>query len=86
MNTPPDLAAEHAEALAALGDCRRAMITVLRTVKPVGPTYSGASMVLAAIDAFAEILTGNEQHFWTGGSVGQGRAAIVRARMREMDS
>ena len=77
MNTP-DLATKHAEALKALRDCRRAMVTVLRTSKPMGPTYNGASAVMAAIDAFAEILTGNDQHFWIGRSVGPGRADAVR--------
>ena len=83
MNTDA-LQAEHAEALAVLENCRRAMITVLRTVKPMGPTYHGASMVMAAIDSFAEILTGNTQHFSASGSVGPGRAEAVRARQREV--
>ena len=81
----PDLPPNLAAAIDALGVCRRAMITVLRTVKPMGPTYKGAGLVIDAIDAFAKILTGDAQFFWTGGSVEPGRAEVVRARQREVD-
>ena len=52
----------------AMGFCRDAMIDVLRTVKPMGPAYHGASMVIAAIDAFAQLLTGQRYDYSADGS------------------
>ena len=54
--------------LRALSMCRLAMIDVLRVVKPMGPAYHAASMVVAAIDGFATFLTGERYHFSAGGS------------------
>lgn len=60
--------ADAAGAMRAMGFCRDAMIDVLRTVKPMGPAYHGASMVIAAIDAFAQLITGHRYYFSADGS------------------
>lgn len=60
--------ADPAGAMRAMGFCRVAMIDVLRTVKPMGPAYHGASMVIAAIDAFAQLITGHRYYFSADGS------------------
>ena len=70
--------------IAALGNCRPVMIAVLRTVKPMGPTYHRASMVIAAIDGLGATITGELEPFAVGGSVAPERAAEVRAQMREV--
>ena len=61
------------------------MIDVVRQVRPTSPVYRGASMVIAAIDDLATMLTGERDFFAIGGSVGPGRAKAVRARRREVD-
>ena len=63
-----DMPADPAGAMRAMGSCRAAMIDVLRTVKPMGPAYHGASMVIAAIDAFAQLITGHRYYFSDEGS------------------
>lgn len=63
-----DMPADPAGAMRAMGFCRAAMIDVLRTVKPMGPSYHGASMVIAAIDAFAQLITGQRYYFSADGS------------------
>ena len=63
-----DMPADPAGAMRAMGVCRAAMIDVLRTVKPMGPAYHGASMVIAAIDAFAQLITGHRYYFSADGS------------------
>lgn len=60
--------ADPAAAVRALRFCREAMIDVLRTVKPMGPAYHGASMVISSIDAFAQWLTGQRHYFSVTGS------------------
>ena len=44
------------------------MIDVLRAVKPMGPAYHAASMVISAIDGMAVFLTGERYYFSAGGS------------------
>ena len=44
-----DMPIDAAGTVRALGVCRSAMIDVLRTVKPMGPAYHAASMVVSAI-------------------------------------
>ena len=61
---PPDPAA----AIRALRTCRAAMVDICGRVKPMGPVYHGASMVMAAIDAFATLLTGQRYYFSADGS------------------
>ena len=61
---PPDPAAT----MRALRGCRDAMIEVCRCVKPMGPVYHAASMVISAIDAMATLLTGERFYFSIGGS------------------
>ena len=63
-----DMPADPAGTVRALGACRSAMIDVLRTVKPMGPAYHAASMVVSAIDEMATFLTGERYHFSAGGS------------------
>ncbi len=63
-----DMPADPAGAMRAMGSCRAAMIDVLRTVKPMGPAYHGASMVISAIDAFAQLITGQRYYFSAEGS------------------
>ena len=84
MNTPSEIPDPDA-ALAALVTCRRAMIGVLRTVTPMGVSYHGASMVVAAIDGMGTVLTGRLDPFAIGGTVGPGRAMELLARQREAD-
>lgn len=55
--------------LNALRICRDAMVDVHSNVKINGPVYHAASMVRAAIDAMATLLTGDPQYFWAQGSV-----------------
>ena len=63
-----DMPVDPAGAMRAMGVCRAAMIDVLRTVKPMGPAYHGASMVIAAIDAFAQLITGHRNYISADGS------------------
>ena len=63
-----DMPIDAAGTLRALGACRGAMIDVLRTVKPMGPAYHAASMVVSAIDGMATFLTGERYFFSAGGS------------------
>lgn len=63
-----EMPSDPAAAMRAMRFCREAMIDVLRTVKPMGPAYHGASMVIAAIDAFAQLLTGQRYYFSADGS------------------
>jgi hypothetical protein len=52
----------------ALRACRTVMIDVCRTVKPFGPAYHGASMVIASIDGLVTFLTGQQDYFHRAGS------------------
>ena len=66
--TRSDMPPDPAGTMRALGACRNAMIDVLRTVKPMGPAYHAASMVISTIDGFATFLTGQRYYFSIGGS------------------
>ena len=85
MNRRPDLPSDPAAVLEALRVARKAMIDVVRQVRPTSPVHRGASMVIAAIDDLATVLTGERDFFAIGGSVGPDRAEAVRARRRELD-
>ncbi len=50
----------------------------------MGPTYNGASMVMAAIDGLGTLLAGEMEPFPLDGSVGPGRAEAVKVRQTEM--
>lgn len=63
-----DHPSDPAAALRAMRICREAMIEICRTVKPRGPVYHGAGMVISAIDAFAALLTGRPDYFAIEGS------------------
>ena len=63
-----DLPTDPVATMRALSLCRSAMIDVLRTVKPMGPAYHAASMVISAIDGMATFLTGERYYFAAGGS------------------
>lgn len=52
----------------ALRACRETMIGVSRQVKPSGPCYHAASMVIAAIDGMAAFLTRERHYFHAEGS------------------
>jgi len=49
--------------LAALGQCRAALIEASLKMKIGGPLYYSASSVIAAIDGPALLLTGERDHF-----------------------
>ncbi len=66
--------ADTAAAVRALEACRKAMVDVLRTVKPMGNVYKAASAVISAIDGLAAILTGDREFFWDKGSTGSSGA------------
>ncbi len=72
---PPDPAAT----IRALKACRAAMVDVCGRVKPMGPIYHGASMVMAAIDGFATVLTGQRHYFHADGST------MSEARRKELE-
>ena len=63
-----DMPIDPAATMRALRVCRDAMIEVCRCVKPMGPVYHAASMVISAIDAMATLLTGERFYFSIGGS------------------
>ena len=63
-----DMPRDPAAVVRALRSCRSAMIDVCRTVKPMGPAYHAASMVISAIDGFAVFLTGERYYFSADGS------------------
>ena len=67
--TRGDMPPDPAGVVRALRACRVTMIEVQRRVRPTGPTYHGASMVVAAIDGFATMLTGQRYYFSADGSV-----------------
>ena len=67
----------------AMRVCREAMIEVCRCVKPTGPAYHAASMVISAIDAMATFLTGERYYFSAGGSVAGDATPDQEARARE---
>lgn len=80
-----DLPRDPAAAIRALRVCRNAMVEVCREVKPMGPAYHGASMVMSAIDAFAAFLTGQRYYFSADGSTASDalRAEIEEQTARE---
>ena len=57
--------------LAALGDCRAALVREMPTMKPMGPLYHFASGVLAAIDALAMFITRDPTFFHDKGTTGR---------------
>jgi hypothetical protein len=62
-STRSDESVDRPKLLDALGKCRQACIEALTTAKASGPLYHGCSMVVAAIDGLATLLTGNQYHF-----------------------
>lgn len=54
--------------LAALGECRAALVREMPTMKPMGPLYSITSGVLAAIDALATFITRDPTFFHDKGT------------------
>jgi hypothetical protein len=60
----PLSAHEKADTLEHLRICRARMIDVQRVTPINGPEYKAAEHVNEASDAFAEVLTGNREHFW----------------------
>ncbi len=67
--TRADIPPDPAGVVRALRACRDSMLEVQSRVRPTGPVYHGAAMVISAIDGFATVLTGECHHFSIGGSV-----------------
>jgi hypothetical protein len=63
----PDRVGDPGPLLGVMRTCRQAMIRASSTVKPMGATYHGLSMVVAAVDALATLMTGRREYFWTTG-------------------
>jgi hypothetical protein len=80
-----DMPKDPAATVRAMRVCRDAMIEVCRCVKPTGPAYHAASMVISAIDAMATFLTGERYYFSAEGSVASegARQHAEDARARE---
>lgn len=77
-----DMPTDPATTVRALRACREAMIEVCRCVKPMGPVYHAASMVISAIDAMATLLTGERFYFSAeGSSAPEGARQLTEARM-----
>jgi hypothetical protein len=64
----PDKISNPGPMLAVMRTCRQTMIQASATVKPMGPTYHGLSMVVSAIDALAALLIGRHDYFWAKGA------------------
>ena len=54
--------------LGELRRCREAMIAACERVKVGGVFYNGFHMVIAAIDALAELMIRRPDYFWSKGS------------------
>lgn len=78
--TRGDMPPDPAKVVRALRACRETMIEVQGRVRPTGPTYHGAAMVIAAVDGFATLLTGQRYYFSADGSVA---AEARRVELRE---
>ena len=63
----PDRISDPGPPLAVTRTCRQAMIQASGTVKPMGTTYHGLSMVVAAIDSLATLFTRRSDYFWAAG-------------------
>jgi hypothetical protein len=63
----PEKIANPGPLLGVMRTCREAMIRACSQVKPMGTTYQGLSMVVAAIDALASLLNGRNDYFWAKG-------------------
>ena len=50
--------------LSAIEQCRKASFDALRRAPCTGHIYARTSALIDAIDAVAELLTGNRQYFW----------------------
>jgi hypothetical protein len=64
----PDKIENPGPLLGVMRTCRQAMIRASSTVKPMGTTYHGLSMVMTAIDALAGLLIRRPDYFWAQGS------------------
>ena len=78
-----DMPKDPAATIRAMRFCRDAMIEVHRCVKPTGPAYHAASMVISAIDAMATFLTGERYYFSAGGSASSGADRDQDTKARE---
>jgi hypothetical protein len=54
--------------LREIGVCRAAIVSHMPSMKAMGPLYSVASGVIAAIDALATVLTGHPHYFHEKGT------------------
>jgi hypothetical protein len=77
----PDKIANPGPLLGVMRTCRQAMIAECCAVKPMGVTYHGLSMVVAAIDALAELMIRRPDYFWDRGSSPGTEASVERQRV-----
>jgi hypothetical protein len=63
-----DDSVNQAALLAALRDCRHAIVREMPNMKPMGPLYHFASGVMAAIDALAMFITRDPTFFHDKGT------------------
>jgi hypothetical protein len=76
----PDKISNPGPMLAVMRTCRQTMIQASATVKPMGTTYHGLSMVVSAIDALAALLIGRHDYFWAkGGGATEGERKQIAA-------
>ncbi len=66
-----DETVNRAALLAALGDCRHAIIWEMPNMKPMGPLYHFAPGMMAAIDALAMFITRDPTFFHDKGTTGR---------------
>lgn len=79
--TRSELPRDPASALRALRVCRDAMVEVCKCVTPMGLTYRAASLVIAAIDAMATLLTGDRYYFFPIGSGATAQNAVDQEKL-----
>jgi hypothetical protein len=72
--------------LGRLRSIREELIKALTAVKPFGAIYHGLSMVIAAIDALAVLLTGERDYFTGLGSTASKGQQAAEATKRESES
>ena len=84
----PDKISDPGPLLAIMRTCRQAMIQASSTVKPMGTTYHGLSMVVAAIDSLATLFTRRNDYFWAagGGATDGERKRVVADTAAELNS
>jgi hypothetical protein len=80
-----NMAPDAASVILALRACHHAVIGVQSKVHVNGPVYHSASMVMAAIDAMATLLTRDQEYLWARGSTMTGQERQAKARRDAID-